>query len=522
MDRRDLYVIIKSRRKELMTKLSELRRRLLTGAFAFVLALVVFGAGAFMTTFVSHAETQVTVTSPKGANVRQSASTSSAAVGGVEKGKVLTVLSQVQGSDGYTWYQIQYNDTTTGYIRSDLVEVSGDAPAEGGGDDTPVEVTEVNPVSASVTEESGKIRSNASSASQILAEVPRETVLTVTGQATDADGKVWYQVSFISEESQVDGFIRSDYVALAEELTPKTEEPAPEESTPEPPAETKPYDVIMNNGDWVLVDYINYEEPKAWPVEGIFNNLNTYEKIVEDKDKNINNQKIIIIILVILLVVAVAGIAFLVFKIRDMIDSAYYNEVENETLRRKNAANGRGGQKVMQTVGMERQSARPVGAKPSGSGQAARPSGASQRQGGASQGTRPAGASQGQRMSGSSQTARTAGASQGQRQTGGVQGARPAGAAQGQRASGASQGARPAGSSQGQRVSGTSQGTRPAGSSQSQRPSGAAPGRTTAASSGARPAQQARSSAQRVQPRNFMEEDDDFEFEFLNYDGDEE
>ena len=490
-----------------MTKLSELRRKLLIGAFAFALAVGVLGAGFFKTAFVSHAETQATVISPKGANVRQSASTSSATVGGVEKGKVLTVLSQVQGSDGYTWYQVQYNATTTGYIRSDLVEVSEEAPEEGGNDDTPAAVTEVNPVSASVTGESGEIRNNASSAGQILAEVPSETVLTVTGQTMDSEGNVWYQVSFISEESQVDGFIRSDYVALAEELTPKTEETEPEDTSPETPAETQPYGVVMQNGDWLLVDYYTYEEAKGWPIDEIFSNLENYEKLLEEKEKNISNQKIIIIILVILLVFAVAGIAFLVFKIRDMMDSAYYNEVENETLRRKNAAKNRDGQKVMHTVGTEKQSGRPAGAKPTGGGPGTRPAGSSQgqRHGGASQGTRPAGTSQGQRMSGTSQGARPAGTSQGQKTAGTVQGARPVGASQGQRTSGTSQKARSIGSSQGQKPGGNSQGQR-----------------TSGMPSGARPAQQARSTSQRVQPKNFMEEDDDFEFEFLNYDGDEE
>ena len=96
-----------------MRKAKELRRRLLVGAFSLVLALGIFGIGFWMTGISGYAAAQATVTAPNGAKIRQDASTSSTMVGGAEKGKVLNVLSEVQGSDGYTWYQVQVNDTTT-------------------------------------------------------------------------------------------------------------------------------------------------------------------------------------------------------------------------------------------------------------------------------------------------------------------------------------------------------------------------------------------------------------------------
>ena len=154
-----------------MRKAKELRRRLLVGAFSLVLALGIFGIGFWMTGISGYAAAQATVTAPNGAKIRQD--TSSTMVGGAEKGKVLNVLSEVQGSDGYTWYQVQVNDTTTGYIRSDLVEVTGEvAPTEGGegeggegeGGETapPVEVSQVNPVSATVFDDLTEIMDTAS------------------------------------------------------------------------------------------------------------------------------------------------------------------------------------------------------------------------------------------------------------------------------------------------------------------------------------------------------------------------
>lgn len=132
-----------------MRKAKELRKKLLAGIAAFSLAIGIFAAGIAMNTFVSYAEGQVKVTTPKGANVRKEANSSSEKVGGAENGQTFEVISQVQGSDGLTWYQIQLNATTTGYIRSDLVEYIAPAVApEGGEPAAPVEVTEVNPVSA--------------------------------------------------------------------------------------------------------------------------------------------------------------------------------------------------------------------------------------------------------------------------------------------------------------------------------------------------------------------------------------
>lgn len=66
-------------------------------------------------------DTLVQVTSPT-ANVRSGPSTSYSKVTTVTAGTLLTVLSSVNGSDGYVWYQITTANGTQGYIRSDLVK----------------------------------------------------------------------------------------------------------------------------------------------------------------------------------------------------------------------------------------------------------------------------------------------------------------------------------------------------------------------------------------------------------------
>ncbi|MDE6712604.1 MAG: SH3 domain-containing protein [Lachnospiraceae bacterium] len=82
----------------------------------------------------------------QGVNIRSQASTNSEAVGKLDGGAALTVVSVVS-ADGNNWYQVECvinGETKTGYIREDLVVIpeSGGEPAEtetpeGGGEGVP-------------------------------------------------------------------------------------------------------------------------------------------------------------------------------------------------------------------------------------------------------------------------------------------------------------------------------------------------------------------------------------------------
>ena len=446
------------------------RRRLLAGVFALCLTMML-GIFADCFSIVSHADSKGKIR-VNSAIIRSEASTSSQRIGSSKKDSTITITGQVQGADGKVWYEVWVNSTTKGYIRSDLVElIEGETPpstAATATPEVPVEVIPVNPVSATVTGgTSVRIRSEASSSSNALATVSNELALTVTGQANGADG-TWYQVNFISNGSQITGFIHSRFVTLSGEVTPVTpgvsDDPQPAETpVPEEPAQPteapqeKEYDTIYHDNEWKLYQP---ETSLSWSIA----------TLLEGNLSTVKTQKTIIIVLVILLVAAVAAVGYLVFKLKDVMDSAYFNQVETETLRKRSAAASQsGGQRVMHTVGAEKQSVKPAG----------------------TQGQKPAGA-QGQRPAGT----------QGQRPAG-TQGQRPAGA----------QGQRPAGA-QGQRPAGT-QGQRPAGA-QGQRPSGQG---QTAQNGASRPQSKDSQQAQGWQSKNFMTDDDDeFEFEFLNVD----
>ena len=537
------------------------RRKYSAGILAFVLIMVI---GLFSESFsmVSHAESQAKVKANT-AYIRREPSASSEALGSTEKDKVISVTGQVKGSDGYTWYQTFVNSETLGYIRSDLVEITDGTtppaltgtttqppaatptptptPPAGNSNETPATVTAVNPVSATVSGGSSvRIRSNASTTSTIVEKVSNGLALTVTGTANGSDGNVWYKVSCNSNGSEIEGFIRSDFVTLSGELTPFTEPTEPENPTepteptepaePEPPQVNKDYDTELIDGKWYLIDRLKGQQHD---IQGLFDKVTNNYNAYQEAEKTAKMEKVIIIILVFLVVAASAVIALLIFKIKDMTDDAYFNEVESETMRRRSAPRSQGGsQKVMHTVGSGRTGEgraagqRSGGARPAGSGQGG------QRPGG----VRPAGAASGGQSGQRPGGARPAGAASG----GGQGGQRPGGARPAGTVSGGGQGGqRPGGARPAGAVSGGGQGgqrpmgARPAGTrpvESGQRPMGARPAEA-GQGSGQRPggtrsaggAQRSGNAEQSWQSRNFMADDDDeFEFEFLNYDGDEE
>ncbi len=510
-----------------MKKTKEVRLGLsaLLGAMTLVLMLVL-GLSLECFSIVSHAESKAKVTA-NSANIRKEPNASSAVLGSTEKDKEISIKSQTTGSDGAVWYQVYVNADTLGYIRSDLVSITdGTTPptentsSAGTGNnntqtpppaETPVEVTAVQPISASATGgQSIRVRANASTTSQIVTTAKEGLALTVTGQATGTDGNVWYQVTFIDNGSEVTGFIRNDYVTLSGELVPVTQEQPPAEGGEEAPsAETpevkKDWETQLQGDEWYLIDNV---EGKQYSVQQIFDVGTQNAQLYEESRKTVKTQKIVIIILVLFVILLAAGVTFLFLKIKDMVDSEYFSRVEDETIRRRNnRPQAGGGQKVMHTAGTD------MGGKSA----AQRPGTAGQRLAGAqSQSVRPAD----QRPSGTqSQNVRPVG--QGQRPAGTQsQNVRPAG----QRPAGTqSQNARPVG----QRPAGTQSqnarpvGQRPAGTQgQNVRPVGQRP---------AAPAGKHTAGAQRPNPqnqgfksRNFMSDDDEFEFEFLNWDGDEE
>ncbi len=530
-------------------------KMLLAGVLAVALALVL-GILADNFQMVAHAATGTI--SADSVRVRKDASTSSEMVGSLTKGVTVTVNAVKDGTDGHKWYQIEA-EGISGYVRDDLISVSGEVGGDTGtgtGTDTPpaaptVTVTPVQPLNATVTGgQAVRVRSDAdANANNIIAQLAQGTAVTVTGQAASADGTTWYQVTFDNNGTQAQGFIRSEYVDLggatvvpqdqsqAPETPPEESQPSPDEGQNDAPSD-KPYDVAWvtdlngeNEGWWFLDIANNQKYPIDKVLQAIQGNSVTAVEKTKELEKTVSTQKTVIIIMVVVLIIFVLAGTLLIFKMKDMSDQAYFSAVEKQTIRERNEIRkerGREGQSTAprRTVPAQGEGSRsgasgrtvtPGASRPAGTG-AQRPAGSQSRP--ASGQPRPAGAGTNQsRPSGQSRPAgQTAGAPARQgsqtRTSSSGQGRPVAPSGQGQTEGSG----RPAGSQvrsasgQGQAVRQdrpTRPGSAPQSSGETSRPQ-ARPSQATAQ----RPAQSSRPKTNAP-----VEEDDDLEFEFLNWDG---
>ena len=458
--------------------------------------------------------------SASSANIRSSADSGSSVVASVLNGNKLNILEETTGTDGKVWYKVEVDANRTGYIRSDLVTKDGGSTTTTstttttttttGTSTTTVNssvtvntegVTEVQPVSATVNKDGVRVRGDSNTTSGIVTTATKNLVVTVSGYKANGS-ETWYLSTFMIDSKEVQGYIRSDFVTLSGELVaPETQPETPvdngDDAAAEEPEEAPAYETEQEGDTWYLIDNV---AGKKYPINKLITEAEQNAEKLAASQKKVSKQKTIIIVLVIILALILMGVSFLIFKVRDMMDDGFDMESERRQPQRS----------------PER---RPAGQRPSQNG---RPAGEAHRAADGRNGARP---------SGEAHRAST-GAAQGHRPAGnrpagtGVapQGARPAG----NRPAGtgvAPQGHRPAGTGvapQGHRPAGTGvapQGHRPAGTgvaTQSQR-TGAEerPAAERSSQSDVRPVMQG-SAGFRGKSKNFIEDDDDFSFEFLN------
>ncbi len=302
------------------------------------------------------------------AKIRATASTTSEQVGSATRGEKYTITGEETGADGYVWYKITFDGNKTGYIRSDLMEKTGEVTNSGTTANPTVPVTDVQPVSATITGSSVRVRSDASTSGSIIAGVVRDYVVTVNGQATDSQGKTWYRVTYSSENGEITGFIREDFLTVSGTITPVTDTPVVDDpvvndpvvsepganDTPQTndPVVVKAYEVIEENGVWKLVDNT---AGRKYDAAALIKANDVNPPKLEELEKKVSSQKGWIVFLV-LLVIALGVLATLLFlKVKDVMDEAYFAAVEKDTIRQRQgqkANNSAARNKtVMQTVG---------------------------------------------------------------------------------------------------------------------------------------------------------------------------
>ena len=329
-------------------------------------AACAIAAGIFwMTAFTAlAAEGEITAET---AYIRAQASAESDVVGSTAQGKKVDLIESVKDSAGMTWYKVPVAGGGYGYIRGDLVKTSDTVPAASTSSQSaqqpadssnqPAETvpTAIGEQSAVIQcETNAKIRSGASTSHSVVTSLPNGTSITLIGEANDNAGNKWYQITSNYNGRNIEGYIRSDLIAIGAqggdnssegeggEASSEGENPeggegenseggegeAPEdyEQEPAPEESHSDYDIVWENEEYYLYDYPAKGKTK---ISVIKDALDVYVQAPK-MEQTAKTNKIIIFVLAGVIVVLFIIITILIFKIRSLYYEDYDEDEEDE------------------------------------------------------------------------------------------------------------------------------------------------------------------------------------------------
>ncbi|MCL2051260.1 MAG: SH3 domain-containing protein [Lachnospiraceae bacterium] len=263
-------------------------------------------------------------------NIRAEASRNSTSVGSVNRGDTFTIEGEVTDSDNNTWYRVRVSGDTFGYIRSDLGRVSGNI-----NEGSALEADPIPHREATISQSSVRVRSGPSTSHGEVTSIQRGTALILTGEASDSSGNTWYQIKATIDGQEINGFVRSDMVTPGDFIEMEEVydgEPDYQEEGNDGAAETETspsagqlnFEIRYIQNDVGGYDYFLYDRLQGtqWKVEEFLELINvaeTNERLYSDQS---DRQKMIIIILAILIIVLALVLTVLIFKVRDLHEDA--------------------------------------------------------------------------------------------------------------------------------------------------------------------------------------------------------
>ena len=343
------------------------------GILGFAVAIMVFG----LSTISSLAATG-TVTAGT-AKIREKASTDSSVVASTSKGAKIDIVGAEKDSSGTVWYKVPVSGGSYGYVRSDLVEtsdtISVTESTSSSSTSTSTSTSTSKPeatVPTAIGEQAAtvkcssnvKVRAGASTQHDVVTSLPDGTAITLIGEANDAAGNKWYQLRCEYNGKTVEGYIRSDLIAIGAntstdgsentdstgdgtENTDGTESPDGEnpdasqeggdtEETPveEPEPEHNDYEVVYmtdtenpETGKYYL--YNNIDGTMA-DVEVLFSTVTAANENVAKLEAESSQKNIIIIILAVVIVLLFIGVTILIIKLKGAYEYDYEDEEEED------------------------------------------------------------------------------------------------------------------------------------------------------------------------------------------------
>ncbi|MCH5261727.1 MAG: SH3 domain-containing protein [Lachnospiraceae bacterium] len=323
------------------------KRRITAGKQYLIGLIAVVGiiSALWCQSLVSLADSNGTVTADS-ANIRKQADASSEVIGSASRGNTVAIINEVQDSSGTLWYEVYVNANTTGYIRSDLVEKQGGGTSQNTSGDTQTTASSgasgasVEPETildaqyAVVSPEVIMVRTAPSTNEGVVDRLNKGAQVIVSGETQGNDGKKWYYVTFTGTgDAERSGFIRSDLLSLGDMVpVPEEEEPEPQETEPEPePTVNRDYEVVYGqnpdgSSEWFLYDYTVGEKPDKYRLAQLMEATKARSEIAAADAKTLVRQRVAIVILVILVVILIVVGVIMALKLRDV----YYEEYEDE------------------------------------------------------------------------------------------------------------------------------------------------------------------------------------------------
>ncbi|MDE6739378.1 MAG: SH3 domain-containing protein [Lachnospiraceae bacterium] len=210
--------------------------------------------------------------------IRENADATSEVIGSASRGAKVSIREEAQDASGALWYQVVIDANKTGYIRADLIDKeggdsslqsdtstdgsaagtsSGDGQAPSGATAQPHEPMDVQ--YATVHVEAIKVRSAPSTNDTVVDRLVENAQVVISGKSEGSDGKDWYYVTFTGTGNvEKTGFIRADLLTLGDMVPVSEEEEQPQE--PEQPQETQ----RPVNNDYELIYESEPDGSYAW------------------------------------------------------------------------------------------------------------------------------------------------------------------------------------------------------------------------------------------------------------------
>ncbi|MBD5489052.1 MAG: SH3 domain-containing protein [Lachnospiraceae bacterium] len=205
--------------------------------------------------------------------IREKADATSEVIGSASRGAKVSIREEAQDASGALWYHVVIDANKTGYIRADLIDkedsdsslqnaasadgtASGDGQAPSGATAQPHEPMDAQ--YATVRVEAIKVRSAPSTNDTVVDRLTENAQVVISGKSEGSDGKDWYYVTFTGT-GNVDktGFIRADLLSLGDMV------PIPEEEEPQEPAQPQEPERPVNN-DYELIYESEPDGSYAW------------------------------------------------------------------------------------------------------------------------------------------------------------------------------------------------------------------------------------------------------------------